>query len=617
MEDVNNVEFNYAEIERDVETWMSQEEIHPNPMYKSSFESTYNKKILSNNWDALVSWSVNLGNNHFAITINMPINEDYYIYDNFNQEWYDRLEKVFKLRVIECFPTTTYFFIVGEKNKQGILHFHCLLAMRNFIDYDLVLRNSILLSLKDLSSFGFRYSISDMDIRVDPLRYFKDIKNWVMYMYKDMHSWKFAGKLYVLEMYRYDPFKTHLIDVMSSFLEIKCRIKSLKEEKHKADSIVGVRLTYNTINNRTLINLLQYYLILNNYFIYNNSIYKKIENTKISYAFVGTITEVLYDRFQENVSAYYLMNYPKYFNTFDFNYLITTYLVKGRAFVQAIKDISTQKINPDFSLMEFNDGVYSLKYNRFFSNRLKHNFNGNMATLKYYDKSYNRVRQDKPINWINGLRHALNIKEKEDTDKDYNNICLYMVYPIHKNIFDKKSTLFVYGVSNTGKTTLVGTPVQNYFGSENVGWVVSTKNFKWQHLENKRVAIIDEGKYNPSMSSDILKLSGGEAGLLIEKKYSKEHISLDSMVLFILSNNKFKDEDERINEALRKRMCTIEFKNPIKENDLLDSRGFKKHLKDEEANIIIYCNKMLFKIRKELKNKKIKDNDILKLLHGE
>jgi ATP-dependent phosphoenolpyruvate carboxykinase len=53
-----------------------------------------------------------------------------------------------------------------------------------------------------------------------------------------------------------------------------------------------------------------------------------------------------------------------------------------------------------------------------------------------------------------------------------------MVYPIHKNIFDKKSTLFVYGVSNTGKTTLVGTPVQNYFGSENVGWVVSTKNFK-------------------------------------------------------------------------------------------------------------------------------------------
>jgi hypothetical protein len=112
---------------------------------------------------------------------------------------------------------------------------------------------------------------------------------------------------------------------------------------------------------------------------------------------VGTITEVLYDRFQENVIAYYLINYPYYFNTFDFNYLITTYLIKGRAFVQAIKDISTQKIDPDFSLMEFNDGVYSLKYDRFFSNHLKHKFNNNMATLKYYDKSYDWVRRKKPF----------------------------------------------------------------------------------------------------------------------------------------------------------------------------------------------------------------------------
>ena len=106
----------------------------------------------------------------------MPIDE-YYIYDNFDQKWHDELEKVFKLRIVECFPTTTYFFIVSEKNKQGVLHFHCLLAIRNFIDYDFILRNSILSSLKNLGSFGFEYSTSDMDIRVDSLQYFKDIKN--------------------------------------------------------------------------------------------------------------------------------------------------------------------------------------------------------------------------------------------------------------------------------------------------------------------------------------------------------------------------------------------------------------------------------------------------------
>ncbi len=159
--------------------------------------------------------------------------------------------------------------------------------------------------------------------------------------------------------------------------------------------------------------------------------------------------------------------------------------------------------------------------------------------------------------------------------------------------------------------------MQNYFGSENVGWVVSTKDFKWQHFENKRVAIIDEDRYNPSMSSDILKLSGGEAGLLIEKKCPKEQISLDSIMLFILSNSKSKDDDERVSEALKGRIHTVEFINPIKENDLLNAYNFKKHLKDEEANIIVYCNKMLFKMRKELQNKKIKNNDILRLLHGE
>ena len=36
------------------------------------FEGSYIKKILSNSSDIFINWSLNLGNHHFGITINMP-----------------------------------------------------------------------------------------------------------------------------------------------------------------------------------------------------------------------------------------------------------------------------------------------------------------------------------------------------------------------------------------------------------------------------------------------------------------------------------------------------------------------------------------------------------------
>jgi hypothetical protein len=57
-------------------------------------------------------------------------------------------------------------------------------------------------------------------------------------------------------------------------------------------------------------------------------------------------------------------------------------------------------------------------------------------------------------------------------------ICLHIINPIHKDLFNKKSTLFIYGQSNTGKTALIANVLSEYFGSENIGSIVSAKNFK-------------------------------------------------------------------------------------------------------------------------------------------
>jgi hypothetical protein len=74
------------------------------------------------------------------------------------------------------------------------------------------------------------------------------------------------------------------------------------------------------------------------------------------------------------------------------------YFIKTKLIIESIKDISTQRIYPDFGLIEFTDGVYSIRHNRFFQSKENYIFNNNTSTIKYYNKSYSRVRQNKPTN---------------------------------------------------------------------------------------------------------------------------------------------------------------------------------------------------------------------------
>jgi phage/plasmid-associated DNA primase len=171
----------------------------------------------------------------------------------------------------------------------------------------------------------------------------------------------------------------------------------------------------------------------------------------------------------------------------------------------------------------------------------------------------------------------------------------------HRDIFNKKLSLLIYGESNTGKTSIVVNLIINYIGRENVGTIVSSNNFKLQELQNKVVGILDEFRYSSKNSGDFLKLLGGE-NLIVEKKYSKQHVSIDNIPIIIVSNNFIEDKDEKINEALLNRIYSVEFLNPITEEELGFYKNFNKHIKEEEIDIILYCNKILFKNLKGKKN---------------
>ncbi len=597
------IPFDSEKINNIVVGWVNNE--FDEQGHKREKESYY-KKILSNRWDIITDWSIKLGNNHFAVTINLPeiyinnmnlSNYDSYGFDDYN-EFVANLEKV----LLNYFKTITFFFVVGEKNKKGNLHLHMLISIKNFIDYSYCLRDNLLNVLKVSLGLFRVVNMCDYDIKVQNLRYFKDIKNWSIYLYKDMRVWRYPGYIYCTGNYS-DFFYENLGDVMNFYLMINFKINNFDSSltvfnNFQLEGLFGVILKDNVINQGTLINLLQYYLILKNYYIYNDNIYKKLDSYFISYEYVNTLESELYENFQENIILFYTTNFNHYFDGFDFNYLLRTYFIKSKNIINSIKDIITNKIKPDFCIMEFKDGLYFIKYDRFIPRKDLFKFNNLsiLSTLKYYDKNYNWVRKNEPKGWISGLLKSLDIntnnKDVYINNDNFRQICLYLANVFHKNIFIKKLTLYVFGESNTRKTTLIVLPLVNYFGEDNIGRIVSTKNFKLQGLEGKVVGILDEFKYTQANSGDFLKLLGGE-GFIVEKKYSKDHIMITNISIIIISNTQIKDNDERINEALYNRMSFIEFFNPVPSNS--GDKKYIKEIKNEEANIIVYCNKIFFK----------------------
>lgn len=637
--------------------WVHNMNLHYERFLKK-YENDLNKqtsamKSLSNCWGEIIDKLMENGTHHFGITINLPQNDIYlveeYLWwsDHKGKFDYDKPVNSHKiefsgvremsddesigpdigengnirdLKCTNCLSRDniigsideslyinqlykTVLFAVVELGENKKHHLHILLGIKNMIDYNHVLKLNLQKYI--LTQLKNDYKELDWDIRVDSLEKFKDIKNWVMYMHKEIKTWTNTSLL-ILDQFIFENNPTNsklemeLLNIYRNSIipYNSCNCYSFGAVNKDFEKIKGIKLKNNEINQNTLINILQYYLILNNMYIYNNNIYKKVENTLISYELIGTITEVLYNKFQEDIVLYYVTHFSGYFDGFDFNYLLNTHFIKSKNIIESIKDIITNKIEPDFSLMEFSDGIYSLKHDRFILLKDIEGKNLNVATIKYYNKSYQRVRKNKPTNWINGLKNALNIKNKNNVEKNKDFIKIYnAIANIFQELNNKKSTLFIWGVSNSGKTTLIVNPIINYHGNDNVGSVISGKNFKWQELIGKKVCIIDEGRYNSSMSSDLLKITGKE-NIIVEKKYSKEHIEIEPLPIFIVSNILFKDENEDVNKAMFNRMDVVEFINAIS-NDILSGKdNFKKILKEEEANIIIYCNKLYFKNNK-------------------
>jgi hypothetical protein len=254
-------------------------------------------------------------------------------------------------------------FIIVEKNKKGKLHFHAIVAIRNFIDYNKIIQYNIKQAINIGLTDELKFTIN-LDTRVNCLRYFKDIKNWVMYMHKDYENYIFKGGIYSIQKYILCLFQQNLGDIYGYYLkpydniifqnniwldfshcdetsenefEIEYHEKEYLKERFNINmDINGVSLDKNTLNQETLIDLVRYYLVLNEYYLYNKNVYKKVKGSKISFKYLGTIQEVLYTNFTKNIITFYITNFKYYFKGLDFSGLTRDYLIKNKKYIESV-----------------------------------------------------------------------------------------------------------------------------------------------------------------------------------------------------------------------------------------------------------------------------------------
>lgn len=556
----------------------------------------FNKKKVYSKLNQIIDNSINYGNIHLFVTI---VFENIIEKDNFNN-LYNRIEDLDN--ILKDIPLISYYYICYElhkKKRENCYHIHIFVAMRSLIGENKIILNNFENYLKD--------RFKEYDINTQYIFNEIEIKKKIQYCFKDLTTDNDNGLLRsVNEQYQY---WADLIDLLQSNYNILYDYKIIEDKKN----LELIRGSNNNNEENILLNLWSYYLILNNFFINKNEIYEKINNTIISFKKINSINNLI-DDFLEKIYPYFLQNFQIQFENYPIEKIINKSFFYKNIKIENLEKIITNKIKINYNLLEFKDGLYDIKTNKFLpKNEIINTTNlKKIGTVKYYNKTYKNLSE--PKSWLNNLKEVI---------KDENEIkilCFYIANIFHrsntifKNFFKKKKTLYIQGESNTKKTTLIAKPLISFFGANNVGFINKENNFKWENIIEKHVSIWDEFKYEKNMRGDLLKLLN-EENLLIPKKYQTAEL-LENIPAIIIISNRYIDEIENdpiILQAFENRIQKIVFERSYSnKNDCNINENLEDLLKKEEANIIIYCNKLLYK--EGLKRNRISYKKLKKLI---
>jgi hypothetical protein len=498
------------------------------------------------------------------------------------------------------------FTTIEASQRENFYHAHIVLGVRS-VDSNI---NSFHLYLLQFFNEYFFYE----DVHIDRLHNFIDIKKWFRYMSKNLHINDPLGinnfYLYTYSQLNTDShnlFLDHIQYHQEQFLDsdesllLQAFFKMKFIEQGNYSEIPGFNFKdKNTLKIFFYINL---FMSLNNMFLYNDKLYQKNPDTKFSYKYVGEPASIL----NFNLPNFFVSK----FKSLSKEILLDLFMVD----IKSITNFLTKHTNffkhekIDFNIIEFLDGIYLMNSDTFIPSHFLENCN--IITTRFYPEKYtNILKKSKPEKWLSLL-------EKNLGKENLNNFCIRYAqyfYPeenMEGNKTTKKNTLFIHGISSSGKTLLVKKILINLWGTENISLISNDSNFHFENLnKNTQLIISDEFTYSPGNRSNLLKLFEN-AELLINRKHKAATVEKYNAPIIILGNQTRENELMLSDNAFKNRLEVYNFNN-----ELTVSFSDYNSILSNQAKIILYCNRLYIKYcnnNKFKRNKKFIINQFLEL----
>lgn len=537
--------------------------------------SNFDKKLLINYFWVLTKDLEYSGVLSFSVTLNFL--EKYKEEDSFKLN--DTIN-LFVENLKNSIELLSYIVIIAELNKNKCWHLHITIGIKSIIGFNPVIKENLYRKLLWLG-----YS----DVNVKNLNKDKDVYNWFVYSFKDVKPDKINWRFWALTAIDIEPLFRQIFKNLNELIKITHPLKLINWAplpNSPYDFMLGSKNIGEDAENACL-NLWYYYMYLNDIRVHKKRLYKRIKNTYISYELFGEM-DVLDDKFTD-IMASFLEKFPLQFENSDITNLKRKGLVRleTRIAIDVVRFDLNIKLRYD--LLEFRDGIYSIKLNKFLrSDRverdsLESQLKG-LATIKYYDRHY------KNLNFNTAWKQKL-FETVQGNNEDIRDIAVRIANIFHRSeeLVGKQKALYIWGESNTGKTSLIANPIITFFGKENIGYFTASQQFKFEGLLDKEVAIVDEfviGKNNRALLQEIKKLLS-EEDLMINRKHKQAALA-DKIPIIIISNYNLDHLEFTENEALRNRMKQIKFSRKVKNK----KASIKRLLDNEEAAMIIQCNRI-------------------------
>lgn len=506
------------------------------------------------------------------------------------------------------FLTWSGTIVSAEKSDNNLLHSHGIIILKNLTGYP----KNIELNIKQFFKKNLSY-----DVKINNLPSFIDIKRFFMYIYKNKDTGFFLNSvnynineqdLYADlvdflegEDWFYEIFNKTILDHDRTYITQNKASKLYFDKFKKINGIVfNHKKNLKEISIDFIFNLFTFYILANDIVFYNDKYFIKKKNTLITYE-LWCVKNKLLEKYDEIVQ--FFINYnSNYVNNFDFFDLRRSNVVWNNldSKLQNIDKTVNIKINIDYTLIEFKDGVFNLKTNVFYN---KKNLNVSSVfihkgTLKHTKNTYKYKKI--PKLWLTTISKALQYNVSEIVEfLSY----LGMIFSTNYEEMKKKRVLFIFGESNTFKTTIIAELFINFYGQENVAFLTQSKNFPFQNFENKMIAVLDEFKYYDTLHTEYLKLFENRE-IIIDKKF-KDAIVVNPLNIVIISNEDFIQNQNDVDKqkALQNRIKTFTFHKNFLKN--LDDQ-LKEKFSEENLDIVIFVSKFYHEIYGAKKDKRKK-----------